>query len=240
MGISTAARPTRSRRRARSAVLAAGALLGALAFPHGPATGAGAAPGTTRAVVDGPGPVASWTTTTGTDGRVYIADSSGRAMLFHGFNVKTGAPATDVTDQLLADAAARGLDHLRLGFFWQDLEPEQDRFDESFLDQIDTVLDRAEAHGIVVILDMHQDVYGEAFDSRGIPAWATRTDGHAFEPNDNWLLSYLQPAVQAAFEHLYEDADLRQQQIDAWLHVVHRVKDHPALFGYDLLNEPFG
>lgn len=240
MGISTAARPTRSRRRARSAVLAAGALLGALALPHGPATGAGAAPGTTRAVVDGPGPVASWTTTTGTDGRVYIADSSGRAMLFHGFNVKTGAPATDVTDQLLADAAARGLDHLRLGFFWQDLEPEQDRFDESFLDQIDTVLDRAEAHGIVVILDMHQDVYGEAFDSRGIPAWATRTDGHAFEPNDNWLLSYLQPAVQAAFEHLYEDADLRQQQIDAWLHVVHRVKDHPALFGYDLLNEPFG
>ena len=47
--------------------------------------------------------MASWSTTTGTDGRVYIADGSGRAMLFHGFNVKTGAPATDVTDQLLAE-----------------------------------------------------------------------------------------------------------------------------------------
>ena len=55
-----------------------------------------------------------------------------------------------------------------------------------------------------------------------------------------WFLNYLQPAVQAAFEHLYEDADLRQAQIDAWLHVVEHVQDHPALFGYDLMNEPFG
>ena len=192
------------------------------------------------AKVIGPGPVASWTTTTGTDGRVYIADQSGRAMQFHGFNIKATQPATSVTDELLADAASRGLDHLRLGFYWQFLEPEKDKFDEAFLDEIVTVLDRAEAHGITVILDMHQDVFGEAFDSHGIPAWATRTDGHDFTPNDNWLLSYLEPAVQAAFEHLYEDADLRQQQIDAWMHVVERVKDHPALFGYDLLNEPFG
>ena len=61
-----------------------------------------------------------------------------------------------------------------------------------------------------------------------------------YTPQDVWFLNYLQPAVQAAFEHLYEDADLRQAQIDAWLHVVERVQDHPALFGYDLMNEPFG
>ncbi|MCB0972093.1 MAG: cellulase family glycosylhydrolase, partial [Acidimicrobiales bacterium] len=107
-------------------------------------------------------------------------------------------------------------------------------------DQLVTVLDRAEALGLKVILDMHQDVFGEAFGSHGVPAWATRTDGHTFEPQESWLLEYLQPAVQAAFEHLYEDDDLRQAQIDAWLHVVDRVQDHPALLGYDLLNEPFG
>ena len=76
---------------------------------------------------------------------------------------------------------------------------------------------------------MHQDVFGEAFGSRGVPAWATRTDGLAYVPQDVWFLNYLQPAVQAAFEHLYEDPDLRQAQIDAWLHVVERVQDHPAL-----------
>ena len=186
------------------------------------------------------GSVADWSTVTGTDGRVYIADAQGRALQFHGFNVKTSNPAEAVTDKLLAASAARGMDHLRLGFYWQDLEPKQGEFDETFLDQLVTVLDRAEKHGILVILDMHQDVYGEAFDSKGIPAWATRTDGLPFEAQSNWLLSYLQPAVQAAFDHLYEDADLRQAQIDAWLHIVQRVKGHPALLGYDLLNEPFG
>jgi endoglycosylceramidase len=212
----------------------------ALSLALGTALLAGLPPGPSAAEIPGRGPVAEWRTTTGADGRVYIADSMGRALQFHGFNVKTGAPAADVTDQLLADAAARGLDHLRLGFFWQDLEPTQDHFDEAFVAQLVTVLDRAQRHGIVVILDMHQDVYGEAFDSRGIPAWATRTEGLPFEPQANWLLAYLQPAVQAAFDHLYDDADLRQQQIDAWLHVVEAVKGHPALWGYDLLNEPFG
>ena len=187
-----------------------------------------------------PGPVAGWSTTEGTDGRVYIADDQGRALQFHGFNVKTGDPATDASDQLLADAAARGMDHMRLVVFWDHLEPAQGEFDEAYLDEVVAAMDRAERHGILVILDMHQDVFGEAFGSRGVPAWATRTDGLAYVPQDVWFLNYLQPAVQAAFEHLYEDPDLRQAQIDAWLHVVERVQDHPALFGYDLMNEPFG
>jgi endoglycosylceramidase len=199
-----------------------------------------AAAATSPMLPTGPGPVSTWSTTTGTDGRVYVADAQGRAMQFHGFNIKTTDPAGGATDALLAAAAERGLDHLRLSVFWDQLEPTQGNFDEGYLDDIVTVLDRAEAHGIHVILDMHQDVFGEAFDSSGIPAWATRTDGGAYVPQDVWFLSYLQPAVQNAWEHLYEDADLRQAQIDAWLHVVQRVKGHPAVFGYDLLNEPFG
>lgn len=215
------------------AAAALAVLLVAVAAVVGPA-GSAASAGTD------PGPVAEWGTTTGTDGRVYIADAQGRALQFHGFNIKTAAPADDATEDLLALAASRGMDHVRLGWYWQHLEPEQDRFDESFVEQLITVLDRAEREGLLVILDMHQDVYGDAFGSQGIPAWATRTEGLPFERQESWLLDYLQPAVQAAFDHLYDDADLRQEQIDAWLHVVEAVKDHPALLGYDLLNEPFG
>lgn len=186
-----------------------------------------------------PGPVSAWSTTVGTDGRVYIADELGRARQFHGFNIKTDDPDT-VTDELLAAAAERGMDHLRLIIFWQNLEPERDVFDEAYLDRVEAALDRAEAHGILVILDMHQDVYGERFNSRGVPDWATQDDGLPYEHQSVWLLNYLQPAVQRAFHNLYEDPDLRQQQIDVWLHVVERVSDHPALLGYDLMNEPFG
>lgn len=235
MATTTTSSSRRFHRLSRRRGLAVVAAVAALAFPLGSTTSPASAKADT-----GPGPVARWGTVTGTDGRVYITDSSGRAQIFRGFNVKTSEPAADVTDQMLEAATARGMDHVRVGFFWQHLEPEMDQIDESFLDQLEIVLDRAEDHGIKVILDMHQDVYGEKFGSHGVPAWATRDDGLPFEEQDNWLLSYLQPAVQAAFEHLYEDADLRQQQIDAWLAVVNRVKDHPALFGYDLMNEPFG
>lgn len=186
------------------------------------------------------GPVAEWSTVTGTDGRVYLADAQRRALQLHGFNDKTDDPAATLTDELLAAAAERGLDHYRMTIYWQDLEPTRGNFDEDYLDGVVTAIRRAEAHGIRVILDMHQDVYGEAFGSHGAPEWATVDDGLAFEPQVSWLENYLQPAVQRAFENLYELDWLRQAQIDAWLHVVDRVRDEPGLLGYDLMNEPFG
>ncbi len=186
------------------------------------------------------GPVSAWGTTTGTDGRVYIADAQGRALTLHGFNDKTSDPAATLTDEMLAAAAERGLDHYRMTIYWQFLEPTEGVYDEAYLDSVVTAMRRAEAHGIRVILDMHQDVYGEAFGSLGAPAWATETDGLPYEPQESWLLDYLQPGVQRAFDNLYEDPRLRQAQIDVWLHVVERVKDEPALLGYDLMNEPFG
>lgn len=207
--------------------------LGALLIAGAPAAGA-------EVETPLPGPVAGWSTTTGTDGRVYIADEQGRALQFHGFNRKTTDPDS-ATDELMDAAVARGMDHMRLAIYWDALEPEQGKYDEKYLDKIVAALDRAERHGLLVILDMHQDVYGPAFaDHRGIPEWATRTDGAAFVQQESFLLDYLQPAVQNAFDHLYEDADLREAQKQVWLKIVDRVKDNPALLGYDLLNEPFG
>ncbi|MEO6988536.1 MAG: cellulase family glycosylhydrolase, partial [Aquihabitans sp.] len=197
------------------------------------------APTATHAESSPTGPVPDWSTTTGTDGRVYIADSIGRALQFHGFNHKTSDPAT-LTDDLLAAGVERGMDHVRLAIYWDKFEATQDVWDEAYFDRLSAAIDRAEAHGLLVILDMHQDVFGARFDGAGIPDWATRDDGLPYTKHDVWLINYLEPAVQAAWEHLYEDADLRAQQIEAWTEVVTRYKDHPAILGYDLLNEPFG
>jgi len=199
-------------------------------------TGVATAPPAGAAVPD----VTTWTTRTGTDGRAYVADDQGRARQLRGFNMKTTTPAATATDELLALGQARGFDLMRLSVYWSSFEPTQGAYDEAYLDEVQTVLDRAAAHGILVVIDFHQDVYGPAFGDHGIPLWATRTDGKPFTPQPTWFLNYLQPAVQAAWEHLYEDADLRQAQIDAWKHVASRFHTHPALFGYDLLNEPFG
>ena len=188
------------------------------------------------------GPVADWGSTTGTDGRVYMADQNGRALQLHGFNMKTQDPAGEMTDALLDQAAQRGLDHYRMSIYWQLLEPTKGNYNQVYLDNIVTAIKRCAAHGIRVILDMHQDVYGQSFGSLGIPTWATATDPSdpPFVAQPSWPLDYLQPAVQTAFDRLYDDPVLRQAQIDVWLKVVDAVKGLPGVLGYDLMNEPFG
>ena len=168
---------------------------------------------TTPPVADSPyGDVADWGTVTGTDGRVYIADANGRALQFHGFNRKTQDP-DDVTDALLDQAAERGLDHLRLTVFWQDIEPTQGNYDQAYLDKVVAAIERCASHGIRVILDMHQDVYGQAFNSVGAPDWATRSDGLPYTPQASWLLDYLQPAVQAAFNAWTKESKRPQREV---------------------------
>lgn len=92
-----------------------------------------------------------------------------------------------------------------------------------------------------VVFDAHQDVLRPAFGHRGIPESATRTDGLpcTAHPHD-WFAEYLEPAVQRAFTHLYEEADLRRAQAAMWRTLAARFAHHPALLGYDLINEPMG
>lgn len=202
-----------------------------------PSTPGGGAPGAAaRPLLD----VTALGTTTGTDGRVYLADGQGRALQLRGANIKTQDPEADASEQALDDLAERGFNLLRLSVYWHQLEPEQGTYDEAYLDDVATVLDRAEARGITVIVSFHQDVFGPAFGDAGIPEWATRSDGIPFEQQDMWMLNYLEPALQAAFQHLYEDDDLRQAQAAMVAHVAERFGDHPAVIGYDLLNEPWG
>ena len=62
----------------------------------------------------------------------------------------------------------------RVLFFWQDLEPAPGAYSSVYLARIEQILDWAERYDVQVILDAHQDVYGEEFGSGGIPSWATR------------------------------------------------------------------
>ncbi|HWJ96528.1 MAG TPA: cellulase family glycosylhydrolase [Acidimicrobiales bacterium] len=181
-----------------------------------------------------------WSQVSGTDGRQYIADQQGRALQFRGMNVKTEHPAADASDQLLADAAKRGFNLLRLSVYWDEMEPSDDAWNEAYFAEVQTVLERAEAHGIWVVLTMHQDNFNTKFGGKGMPDWVTDDEGLPFEPQDVWFLNALQPALMEAWENLYERPAFRAAQIDAWQEIVTRFHQDPAVIGYDLLNEPFG
>ncbi len=46
--------------------------------------------------------------------------------------------------------------------------------------------------------------------------------------------------MQRAFTHLYDDEDLRRAQAAMWRVIADRFGRHPAVLGYDLINEPMG
>ncbi|MEZ5381808.1 MAG: cellulase family glycosylhydrolase [Microthrixaceae bacterium] len=176
----------------------------------------------------------------GTNGAEYLADSDGRALQFRGVNIKTTDPLNAAREEVLDAIAARGFNLIRLSIYWHQFEPENDSYDQDYLDDIGQVLTWAEERGIWVTLDFHQDVFGPAFGDAGIPEWATNDGGLPFEDTGSFLTNYLQPGVQEAWENLYEDPFIRAAQAEAWRHVAAEYVDHPNVLGYDLLNEPFG
>lgn len=184
--------------------------------------------------------------TSGPPGIPRLTDDRGRTITLRGWNVEDKTNRGDqalsaITERHFRDLRAQGFNTARLLVFWDDLEPRPGRYSGAYLRRIERILDWAHQYGIQVLIDAHQDVFGPAFGHRGIPAWATRTDGLPFTAHpDDWFAEYFEPAVQRAFTHLYGDEDLRRAQARMWRVLAQRFEDHPAVLGYDLINEPMG
>ncbi|MEW2249262.1 cellulase family glycosylhydrolase [Streptomyces sp. NPDC006975] len=175
-----------------------------------------------------------------------LTDRQGRVLTLRGWNVEDKANRGEkalsaITERHFRDLRAHGFDFARLLVFWDDLEPRRGHYSEAYLRRIERILDWAQRYRVKVLIDAHQDVFGPAFGHRGIPEWATRTDGLPFRPHPgDWFAEYFEPAVQRAFTHLYDDPDLRRAQAGAWRVLAGRFAHHPAVIGYDLINEPMG
>lgn len=189
-----------------------------------------------------------------TDGR-RILDEQGRERFVHGINLVDKGPADATgahraedfrgawTGQDLAHLRELGLDTLRLGVIWAALEPQPGRLQEEYLDWIGEQLDLAHEHGLRVVLDAHQDLYSQAW-SDGAPVWATLTE-QPFEATDYWSDAYLaSPAVHEALDAFWANAPaedgvgLQDHLAACWGELARRFGDHPAVIGYDVLNEP--
>ncbi len=138
-----------------------------------------------------------------------------------------------------------GMNCIRLGILWDGLEPQPGVFDEQYLKGVDQRVAWAKAAGLLVVLDMHQDLYAQQY-SDGAPAWATLTDELPHQGGGGvWSDAYLtSPAIQRAFDNFWANkpcADgigVQDHFAAAWKHVAARYAHEPAVLGYDLFNEP--
>lgn len=179
----------------------------------------------------------------------YLTGEHGRVLILHGMNVMSASKAAEDRMPPIDEAVVRrmaeewGFDHTRFLIFWDHVEPSPGEIDQGYLDDVELRLDWFAAHRIHVVLDMHQDVYAERFCCDGAPEWAIRDDGEPFDLQTPWFVNYFQPAVQRAFDNffLYDQgahADLQDHYADAWAAVAERFGGHPAVIGYDIMNEP--
>lgn len=193
----------------------------------------------------------------------FIRDATGRVRFFHGVNAVWKKPPYyppsseyptpfavgpdgsffDERDALFL--AESGLNNVRLGSLWVGVEPEQDSFDDVYLDRIDDLVTMLGRHGVTVMLDFHQDMYNEQFDGEGFPDWATHNTiagGLSVPPTNccGFPGNYFTPASLRAWDNLWLNRfGLWDHYRDAWRHVAERFAGRPNVLGFDLMNEPW-
>jgi endoglycosylceramidase len=181
----------------------------------------------------------------------FVVDDRGRVLMLRGVNVISAAKSDPERTGGVDEAAIApisetfGFSNARHLIFWDAVEPEPGVYDQDYLDRVEERLDWYHEHELTVVLDMHQDIYSGVFGGDGAPEWAVETDGLEFtggEDGSPWYLANVDPAVQAATMHFFiperGHPELREHYVGAWQVVVERFADHPAVVGYDVMNEP--
>lgn len=182
--------------------------------------------------------------------RAYIADAQGREMLLRGINSNSLVEYPANFQQTvplrrddLAEMAALGFNFLRLPINWSLLEPQPDRFSASYLKQIEQIVNWAEAEGLSVLVDFHQDRYNRNLrppdEADGAPDWATETDGKEC----TYGAFFTSPCSIAAYDHFWNNdviagKPLQTHYLEAMVRVSRYLRGHSGLLGLEIMNEP--
>lgn len=183
-----------------------------------------------------------------------FVDENGRVRIFNGMNIDD--KLLDQTEfrynldkEFFKKYRAHGFDLIRFAITWQNLEPEMGKYNESYLQSIDRIFELAEKYGVYILLDMHQDIYSGNDGlsvGDGAPTWAVITDGAKPRmPIFVWADGYFFGKwVHRSFDHFWNNdpvngVGLQDKYCELWQMLAKRYGDSPALFGFDLMNEPF-
>ncbi len=138
-----------------------------------------------------------------------------------------------------------GFNAVRVGVIWKAVEPEPGVYDDAYLGHIAATVRTLARHGILSLLDFHQDLFNERFQGEGAPDWAVQ-DGGLPNPKLGFPGNYVgNPALQRALDQFFsnapgpQNAGLQTWFARAWAHVASAFGTNRWILGDELFNEPF-
>jgi endoglycosylceramidase len=187
----------------------------------------------------------------------HLRDAENRVALLRGINARVegvfdvtfddGRTPLEPIPALTAADCTRmrelGFDLLRLPINWSGIEPSRGSYADSYLQRVDSAIECAANAGLYVIVDLHQDAYSKEIGEDGAPLWAIQPPPTELlqGPLDDLGARRVSSQVQAAFRTFFavDDASgLQAAFADMFSHVATRWAAHPAVIGFELLNEP--
>jgi endoglycosylceramidase len=173
-----------------------------------------------------------------------IQDALGQMIYLRGINVHEDAKyhpdhIIPLEEREVSILLQSGFNSVRLLTGWAAIMPEEGVFDEVYLQKYVDEVTKLTAAGLFVVVDMHQDVWGDPFGN-GAPDWACPEEIKAdYVPSDPWWTNYFATQVEGCFDQFWDSTDLQDQYAAAWQEVARRVCANPAVVGFDLMNEPW-
>lgn len=179
----------------------------------------------------------------------WLFDDKGRIALLRGGNLHLpgdGRPEGRPDGETPRKLAGKGFNGVRLVLFFDRLMPEPGKVDAKYLDEVARAVAAYRDAGVYVLLDVHQDEYGPAVGIRGLPAWATFSDGHEAKRLPFPAGYFADPAIQSAFDNFWRNhpvpgtgKGVQDLYIEGLAALAAHFRDETAVFGIDLMNEPF-
>lgn len=176
----------------------------------------------------------------------FLRDDAGRVVMLRGANVSGANKSKPYFDFQrepdLEKLRDWGMTSMRFLVLWAAIEPEKGVYDDAYLDAVADRIGWAKQAGINVVLDMHQDLYGEGFGGDGAPRW-TCDEAHykAYVPSAGaWFLNYLNAEMIACYDHFWQSDELISHYAEAWRRLAKRLSGFDdTIVGFDPMNEPY-